>query len=310
MGKGDFTDFIAPIQYSNHILKGSDNLKQPPQAYQIMVTLTVLDKPVDFSSKLHQAEEESNAAEEHLSDDDDVEIVFADDAGDEIKQVDGPADCEDEDCEEEDCSESEEEDENSGEEADDEGDECFSEDDFLDSQVLEVPFWFGFQDPDQVEAIVQSFSKSLGVEKQRNESVRAPPPFVGRVRSAPLWVRSNEPFTTLDFVEVFLDVPWQQLGSILTPAATFYTTTTWDEDGVPVLITILSSQQYYETSKRLCKSAGLSVLYSTPKGLRQYDFRASRSVEPLTNGNPCTFDGVIPRKARGATFEVYCDLKA
>jgi len=97
---------------------------------------------------------------------------------------------------------------------------------------ISTPFWFGNEDKEQLKSIINSYTKTLRLDEERKKCIRAPVPFVGRVKRT---VVPNETgFTTFDAVEVY------QRG-IVAPGTTMpfkkevCLLTTWSsEEGLPI----------------------------------------------------------------------------
>eukprot|EP00026_Physarum_polycephalum_P006269 Phypoly_transcript_06311.p1 GENE.Phypoly_transcript_06311~~Phypoly_transcript_06311.p1 ORF type:complete len:394 (+),score=78.34 Phypoly_transcript_06311:130-1311(+) len=110
-----------------------------------------------------------------------------------------------------------------------------------------VPFWFTHEEPDQIRMIFESYAVTLNLEEQRKACVRAPAPFIGRIRRTPVKPLESETetcFKTLDKVEIFLRELYP-LGTMLPLSRVTWVLTTWDlNDGVPI-----QSQELQKSSK-------------------------------------------------------------
>jgi len=122
---------------------------------------------------------------------------------------------------------------------DDNGDEEEDEEELPPS--VASPFWYGFEDEEQMKSIVQHYYKALSLDEDRKRCIRQPAPFIGRIKRTK--VDNEDIFTTLDEVTVFgrsivlpgSEMPYQKSASLLT---------TWSyEDGIPDEIEIINGAE-------------------------------------------------------------------
>jgi len=153
------------------------------------------------------------------SEDSELEIIFE-----------GDADCCDE-IEDEEDTEATSDEESEDEYAEDEFEEEEDDEEGIHSNCQDTPFWFSYEDTDQICGILNSYSKTLDLEEERKSCVRAPPPFIGKVKRVQV---DADLFTTLDQVSIYLrDV--RPLGISLPFSRDEWLLTSWDvAEGVPL----------------------------------------------------------------------------
>jgi len=192
------------------------------------------------------------------SDDSELEIVFEENVEGEGLRVD------DRESQEDELGSDGEEDEEGSDYNDELGDdeEHDYEDDsesYTSPNGQGTPFWFSYEEPDQIMEIIKSYTKILNLDKEREQCVRAPPPFVGRVKRIQV---DNDLFTTLDQVSVYLrDV--KPLGISLPFRRNVWLLTSWDiEEGIPLrsfeiskdsLLAFWQSRSHGEYSYLFCR---------------------------------------------------------
>jgi len=66
---------------------------------------------------------------------------------------------------------------------------------------VDIPFWFGYEDDDQIRCILAKYAATLKLDDEIKRCIRMPPPFIGRVKRSV--VHSESSFMTLDEVEIF-----------------------------------------------------------------------------------------------------------
>lgn len=109
--------------------------------------------------------------------------------------------------------------------------------------IASTPFWFGNEEPKQIQMIFQSYSNHLKVTEQAKSCIREPIPFVGRIHRTKV---RNDVFTTLDKVDIYrkTTIPPE---SVFPVNRTCWVLTTWsDQDGLPLQHTSLNAESKYE----------------------------------------------------------------
>eukprot|EP01119_Soliformovum_irregulare_P022185 TRINITY_DN753_c0_g1_i1.p1 TRINITY_DN753_c0_g1~~TRINITY_DN753_c0_g1_i1.p1 ORF type:complete len:366 (-),score=111.10 TRINITY_DN753_c0_g1_i1:63-1160(-) len=181
---------------------------------------------------------------------------------------------------------------------------------------VEVPFWFGSEDPDQIQCILAKYTTALQLDEEIKRCIRMPPPFIGRVKRSVVHAVDN--FMTLDEVEIFrrsMLPPFSQLPFVKKRCLL----STWNiEDGIQTHCRQVSKADIREMensrdfkivkeSKEDGKSTSdddeasgkpreISYLMAYPNyaqcGFQYEESRASREVtSPKTNGNNSNFYG-------------------
>jgi hypothetical protein len=199
---------------------------------------------------------QSPAAEEAV-DDSELEIIFE-----------GSIDCDQLGCDEIDqegdvqCdSEQEDESDSESDASEVEYDLSSDDDDSADAfATAQPPFWFSYEDPDQVAEIINIYTATLRLDQEQKACVRAPPPFVGRVKRVQV---ENSLFTTLDQVSVYTR-DLRPLGISLPFRCDVWFLTTWDVDeGVPLRFFEVTKKELIEFwQARACGE--YSYLYCRP----------------------------------------------
>jgi len=160
-----------------------------------------------------------SSAFETTPEDDELEVVFVDD-GEEEPHSSGNDDSDD--GEDEESNEFDDEEYNGIEDGEEEAPAQADN---------HIPFWFSHEDEDQVCKIMEYYTRFLDLETERKLCLRAPMPFIGRVRRTRV---KNEMFSTLDEVSVYLrDI--KPLGVKLPLVRTVWQVTSWDvAEGIPL----------------------------------------------------------------------------
>jgi len=158
------------------------------------------------------------------------------------------------------------------------------EEDGAHSNIQDTPFWFSYEDRDQICEIIDSYSKTLELDKERESCVRAPPPFVGRVKRVRV---DNDLFTTLDKVSIYLrDV--RPLGITLPFSRDAWLLTSWDvEEGIPLRSFIIKQDSLVDFWRS--RSQGdYSYLYCRPiyHNKTAWQFEVSASDSPIVYASP------------------------
>jgi len=208
-------------------------------------------------------------------DDSELEIVFEEGVDFEGIKV--------EDCDQEDELDDEDDD---GSEYSESGDVSYDDEDYEydddceeETHCQDTPFWFSHEEPDQITEIIKSYTETLKLDLEMKECVRAPPPFVGRVKRIQV---DNDLFTTLDQVSVYLrDV--KPLGISLPFSRDVWLLTSWDvEDGIPIRSFEISKDSLLEFWQSRSHGA-YSYLYCRPiyHTKCDWEFEASSSDTPV-----------------------------
>jgi len=155
-----------------------------------------------------------------------------------------------------------------------------SDDELAQSNCHDAPFWFSYEEADQINEIMNSYTTTLQLDEEIKSCVRAPPPFVGRVQRIHV---NNDLFTTLDHVSIYQRdlVP---LGTTLPAVRDVWLLTSWDvEEGLPLrffeinkdsLLEFWQSRAIGEHSYLYCRP-----VYNTK---HQWDFAVSPQETPIT----------------------------
>jgi len=105
----------------------------------------------------------------------------------------------------------------------------------------EIPFWFSHEDKEQLQCIIERYSRELKLPEERKKRVRQAPPFVGRVKRTE--VKNGLVFTTMDEIEIFNDA-LLPAGCALPKEETHFLITNWSKgDGVPTTCFAIKNQQ-------------------------------------------------------------------
>jgi len=152
------------------------------------------------------------------------------------------------------------------------------------SNCQDTPFWFSHEEPDQITEIIKSYTETLKLDLERKACVRAPPPFVGRVKRIQV---DNDLFTTLDQVSIYLrDV--KPLGISLPLRRYVWLLTSWDaEDGIPIRSFEISKDSLLEFWQNRSHGS-YSYLYCRPiyHTKCEWEFEASSSDTPVVYASP------------------------
>eukprot|EP01116_Phalansterium_solitarium_P011371 TRINITY_DN27028_c0_g1_i1.p2 TRINITY_DN27028_c0_g1~~TRINITY_DN27028_c0_g1_i1.p2 ORF type:complete len:302 (-),score=120.51 TRINITY_DN27028_c0_g1_i1:714-1619(-) len=109
------------------------------------------------------------------------------------------------------------------------------------ADIVSRPFWFAYEDKEQIREIIRVYESTLQLPEERRRSIRQPPPFVGRVQRRVV-VGEGSAFTTLDTVEVYRRVTVPP-GAPLPPNCRLRVCKLlpqWSEDdGLPIKQTVL-----------------------------------------------------------------------
>lgn len=170
-----------------------------------------------------------------------------------------------------------------------------------------VPFWFSHEEPEQLRLIFDSYSTTLELEEQRKQCIRAPAPFIGRIKRTQV---EEEPFTTLDEVEIYLREIYP-LGTMLPLSRTDWVLTSWDpEEGVPTKIVKLTKQMRKFWKKRTHGHSS-SYLYCSPlfRTKEEYTYNVSpQNHDVMYTSDSATYTSVtqfspfLPERCREVTF--------
>jgi len=208
------------------------------------------------------------------NDDDDDDCVFIEDEED--SDDDEYMDSRDESLEEGDRFEGEysvEEEEGQEEEG---GDNSSS------SICQEAPFWYSYEDTEQINGIMNCYTTALKLDEERKTCIRAPPPFVGRVKRLQV---DNDLFTTLDQVSVYLrDV--RPLGTCLPFCRDAWMLTSWDVyEGIPLRSFQISKDSLLEFWQ--ARSHGeYSYLFCRPMLKTAWEYTVSLEDAPIIYLSP------------------------
>lgn len=162
---------------------------------------------------------------------------------------------------------------NDGEEEDEEGDVGTS-------NCHDAPFWYSYEDTDQISEILNSYTETLKLDEEIKSCVRAPPPFIGRVQRIQV---DNDLFTTLDQVSIYKR-ELLPLGMALPAIRDVWLLTSWDaEEGLPLRFFEISKDSLIEfwQSKAIGEHSNLYCrpVYHTKHG---WDFGVSHDDTPIT----------------------------
>jgi len=170
-----------------------------------------------------------NGADSDVSQDDaGFEIVFE---GDWLDDLDGEGSSSEDSGVEPDESEESEYDYESEIDVDDYYEESDNEENQPEHFTSSPPFWYSHEDTAQISAIIDSYSATLKLDQERESCIRAPMPFIGRVKRVQV---DNDLFTTLDQISIY-QRDFRPLGVSLPFNRDVWLLTSWDvEDGTPL----------------------------------------------------------------------------
>jgi len=185
---------------------------------------------------------------------------------------------------EEDIDEEDEDEDNDGYDTvsayEDNDSEEESDSDVEQSNCHDVPFWFSYEEADQINEIMNSYTATLQLDEEIKSCVRAPPPFVGRVQRIHV---NNDLFTTLDQVSIYKREP-MPLGVTLPAVRDVWLLTSWDaEDGLPLRFFEINKDSLLEFWQSRA-TGQYSYLYCRPvyNTKREWDFAVSPQETPIT----------------------------
>ena len=143
--------------------------------------------------------------------------------------------------------------------SDEESDEEFE--DLLPVICNQLPFWFGNEEEEQIQSILECYSTVLICP---DEFMRSVQPFVGRVKRVNVST-SKHVFQTLDRVTISNCQRMPADKPVLPTIREEYCCTTWDADGIPSITSLTSSEveevlHYFENED----DVAVSYLYGQP----------------------------------------------
>lgn len=249
------------------------------------------------SKKTEEEEEEEEEVRDDVetSDSDDDFIVW--DRGD------------DDDADQE-FEEDEEEEEEDGEDSDLESevsDDDLPSEEETSAAPISLPFWYSYEDDDQIKGIIEETTKFLGLDKEAAKCVRAPPPYIARIKRT--WVRPPgcKEFQTFDRVcicERTNVAPGKEFPRIRKE----YLLTTWDrEEGLPKNFVRCTPQK--QKRLRECCMTHCSFLYCIPRrGSSEDCCFASKEKQPIVSPSDITvYDPFLLQSSHGEEDEDQSD---
>lgn len=157
--------------------------------------------------------------------------------------------------------ESEEEKDNDANDSEKENDFIFEEEEEELPSKPSLPFWYGSEEPKQLQAIFQVYSNFLKLHEEAKKCIREPIPFVGRIKRMKVL---NSTFTTIDRVDVYKRclVPPE---SPIPIHKTFWILTNWSqEEGLPTQLFLLQENTKSYWKERIEKEIPPSFLVCLP----------------------------------------------
>jgi len=222
---------------------------------------------------LYERDSSNNASHgDTVDEDSELEIVFE-------------GDCE-ESYDEQDLQNEDEEEEDDDDEASlyDSNDSEEEESDVSPSNCHDTPFWYSYEDSDQINGIFNSYTETLKLDEEIKSCVRAPPPFIGRVQRIQV---VNDLFTTLDQVSIYKR-ELMPLGMALPAIRDVWLLTSWDvEEGLPLRFFEINKDSLLEfwQGKAIGEHSNLYCrpVYNTKHG---WNFGVSHEDTPITYASP------------------------
>lgn len=120
-----------------------------------------------------------------------------------------------------------------------------------------LPFWWGNEDQDQLQFIINSYDRLLQLDSERELMIRQPKPFIGKIYRRQ--VSSNGTFQSVDKVSVFRReaLPF---GRTMPLTRTHWVISTWNQEaGIPFAQVMISE----DVAKRVWLSRVLATSQST-----------------------------------------------
>jgi len=152
----------------------------------------------------------------------------------------------------------------------------------LKEEAIDTPFWFGFEDQEQLRCINSRYCGNLKLAQEQKRCIRQPEPFVGRIRRQK--VDNGDTFTTLDEVEVFqrsLLPP----GSMMPLKRKLTILTIWSYDeGLPTTFVPLNHQSLHMWRDLIVRDLPASTLLCLPEyGTKEYNFFVTAEPAEVTH---------------------------
>jgi len=186
-----------------------------------------------------------------------------------------------------------------------------SDDDESRSESNYTPFWFRYEDTAQISVIIDSYSSTLKLEQERESCIRAPMPFVGRVKRTQV---DNDLFTTLDQISIYhRDV--RPLGISLPFDRDVWLLTSWDAvEGIPLRSFEISSAPllgFWQGRSH----GGASYLFCHPmyRTKSDWEFEVSQDDSPVLWASPLysvtqSFNLYLPKTVKSPSIALEEDL--
>lgn len=167
------------------------------------------------------------------------------------------------------------------------------------------PFWYENESPEHASKIIQYYTKEILHEDNicpKLRDCRRLPKFIGRIQRIPIKggtkCLKNQSFVTFDKIDVFQrDI--RQCGSYNTKLNTFYTISTWDNDGMPQILEKLESEDVCRWRRKAIKGFPISYIYSLPVWQSRTEFIYSVESEEHEVGyanQPWNYTSYLPKE--------------